>query len=412
MLKVLYVTPSFAPAWSYGGPTESSYQLCRHLAAAGCRVEVLSTDADGLERVLAVETRRPVEMAPGLVVRYCRRLLRHSVSPALARRLFRSVKSSDIVHLQAVYSFPTVPTLLACRVLDKPLVWSPRGALQRWEGTRRAGAKRLWDMTCRAIAPPGMVMHVTSEQERRDSAMCMPGVEAAVIANGVPVPEQVVHTPGDERLRLLYLGRFDPKKGLDNLFRACRILSDVRFGYSLEIAGSGPPHYEKSIKALAEQLSLDDHLKFLGNISRDRLAEVFQRADVLVVPSHGESFGIAVAEALAHEVPVIASKGTPWQRVEEHGCGLWVDNDPQSLARAIEKITKLPLREMGERGRRWMVAEYSWAEIARRMTGLYRSLIEGKSVPAPACVETDEVGARSRRVAPEAAERVRGAVAR
>jgi len=385
-LRLLQVSPSFAPAWTYGGPIESSYQLCRHLAAAGCRVEVLTTDADGPNRVLAVDKEHPVEMAPGLNVRYCRRRLGDSVSPALLRSLIPHVKAADVVHLNAVYSFPTIPTLLACRLLRKPLVWSTRGALQRWKKTRRRSGKWLWERMCGRVAPSRMVLHVTSEMEGRESSMRLLGMPVALVPNGVTIPEHVNHVPPNGRLRILYLGRLDPQKAVDNLLEACRLLADKRVPYSLVIAGpparSGP-HIE-ALNLRMEDPAVAPFVEAVGQVDREGLGALFAKADVLVLPSHAESFGIVVAEALAQAVPVIASTGTPWKRVEEMGCGLWVDNDPQSLARAIEKISRLPLRKMGERGRKWMIAEYSWQEIARRMIALYTSLIEGPSALASA----------------------------
>jgi glycosyltransferase involved in cell wall biosynthesis len=80
---------------------------------------------------------------------------------------------------------------------------------------------------------------------------------------------------------------------------------------------------------------------------------------------------------LAHGVPVIASKGTPWRRVEGMGCGLWVENDPESLAKAIERMSKMPLREMGQRAREWMEKEFSWSDRAQDMMKLYESLARG-----------------------------------
>jgi glycosyltransferase involved in cell wall biosynthesis len=82
-----------------------------------------------------------------------------------------------------------------------------------------------------------------------------------------------------------------------------------------------------------------------------------------------------VAEALAHGAAVIASTGTPWKHVERVGCGLWVANDPASIADAIIKINSMPIEEMGERGRRWMAADYSWEKCASEMIALYKNLL-------------------------------------
>jgi glycosyltransferase involved in cell wall biosynthesis len=329
---------------------------------------------------LAVEKRRPVEVAANLHVRYCKRILGHSVSPALLRVLTRYIRWADVVHLTAVYNFPTFPTLFACRILQKPLVWSPRGALQRWKATRHQTLKAGWERACSSVAPRGTVLHVTAENERIDSSRRLPGLQTVIIPNGVEVPGQALHIQSVRELRLVYLGRLEPKKGLENLLLACGILATNGLGFSLVIGGTGEAQYTAALNAQAAELSLTSMVAFVGNVARDAKAEFFAKADVAVVPSHVENFCGVVTEALAHEVAVVVSRGTPWARVAEVGCGLWVENDPGSLAQAIQHIAGMPLREMGERGRQWMVAEYSWATIAQQMRALYSSLTTSDSV--------------------------------
>ena len=111
-----------------------------------------------------------------------------------------------------------------------------------------------------------------------------------------------------------------------------------------------------------------------GEVLADAKERVFQNADLCVVPSFTENFAIVVAEALARAVPVIASHGTPWQAVEPHGCGVWIDNSPESLAAAIARLRSGPLREMGARGREWMQRDFSWDTIGARMMAVYTDL--------------------------------------
>ena len=84
---------------------------------------------------------------------------------------------------------------------------------------------------------------------------------------------------------------------------------------------------------------------------------------------------MVVAEALAHGVPVVASRGTPWAKLEEKECGLWVDNSPEFLAQAILQIRTRALSEMGVRGRDWMMREFSPDAMAEEMMGNYKSLV-------------------------------------
>src|ERR1700737_1602234 len=104
-------------------------------------------------------------------------------------------------------------------------------------------------------------------------------------------------------------------------------------------------------------------MEMLGTILAEAKKRLFDWSDVALVPSYTENFAIVVAEALAHGVPVIASKGTPWSRLEEMRCGLWVDNDPETLADAIRGINTMPLQDMGTRGREWMQNEFSWRSV-------------------------------------------------
>ena len=380
-MKVVHVSPSFFPAYAYGGPTESVYRLCCHLGRKGHNIRVLTTDANGPTAVLDSAQGREIEMGEGLHVRYCRRLLRHSVSPTLLRLLPSYIRWADVVHLTAVYSFPTIPTLLTCMLLGKPVVWSPRGSLQSWRGgIPRSIVKAVWDRLCRAIASERLILHVTSEEEGRESRERFPSIKAAVISNGVEVPEKVEHRQGNSVLRLLYLGRLHPKKAIENLLLACQMLAGQGMSpWSLTIVGAGDQSYTQSIRARIDELKIGRQVRMVGEVYGDVKQALFENVDIVVMPSHTENFGLVVAEALAHGVPVIASKGTPWKRIDDVGCGLWVDNDPESLAKALARMSRMPLREMGQRGRQWIQREFSWDERAKEMADLYYTISQRTS---------------------------------
>ncbi|MFL6212870.1 MAG: glycosyltransferase [Blastocatellia bacterium] len=373
-MKVLHVTPSFYPAHVYGGPTRSVYELCCGLRRAGCEVRVLTTDANGPDAVLNVDTEREIELS-GFGVRYCHRIKDVSVSPQFLRVMPEYVRWADVVHLTAVYSFPVIPALLLCRMLGKPVVWSPRGMLQRWEGTTRPAIKTVWEWICQKVAPHRLILHVTSEEEGQESLERLPGVDLAVIPNGIEVADKIAAVNGHKRLRLLFIGRLHPKKGIENLLAAYqRLNGGLAVPASLTIAGAGDPQYADQLKECIKQLGLSEQVQMLGAVLGSEKENAFMNADVVVVPSHTENFAMVVAEALAYGIPVIASTRTPWKRLTEMGCGLWVDNRPESLAEAIEKISRMPLREMGLKGREWMQKEFANDVIARKMASVYESL--------------------------------------
>jgi glycosyltransferase involved in cell wall biosynthesis len=386
-LKILHVSPWFAPAWRYGGLVEAVYQLARHAAAQGAAVRVLTTDADG-GGSLSREAVEAIAHESGFEVTCCHRAGGESVSLSLPGAMASHVKWADIVHLHAAYSFPTIPAMLAARLIGRPLVWMPHGALQRWSGSRRPQLKEIWEGVCRAIAPAGMTLHLTSSDEARESQVRFPHAALALIPNGVDIPETMERAPRGEALRVGYIGRLDQKKGIENLLDACRAIKERgTLHIALEIAGAGEPPYEESLRRRIGELEISGMVTMLGEIRGPAKSDFFARQDVMMLPSYTENFGIVAAEALAHGVPVIASRGTPWEELETRHCGLWVANDAASLAAAIDWIAVMPLAEMGANGRRWMTERYSWKRATDELFELYERMITRASRAALAIAD-------------------------
>ena len=175
-------------------------------------------------------------------------------------------------------------------------------------------------------------------------------------------------------MRLLYLGRLHPIKGIDNLLRALNEVDDVKL--SLEIYGDGEEAYKLHLRQLIHELGLERRVGFMGHVDGEEKTKAFMESDVCIVPSFTENFGMVVAESLVHGVPVIAGKGTPWPDLDARGCGLWVENTPKSLAEAIRRICNADLSEMGVRARGWMKEAYSSDAQAVRMHALYKKLTD------------------------------------
>ena len=385
-MKILHVTPAFSPAFGYGGPIPVLHSLCLHLAEAGCSIRVLTTNTNGLRSTLDVSTRGDIQIADQVHVRYCRRIARHSVSIQLLRALPRYIGWSDAVHLTGVYNFPVIPTLLLCRLMDKPVMWSPHGVLQRWEGSRRKRLKNMWERICWAVTPKRVTFHASSQVEADELRRFVKALPIAVIPWGVTIPQHVHKTSKNGVLRVLYLGRLDPKKGIENLIDACKLLAACGDpDWSLTIAGAGDSEYTQRLarKIREAGLAQDEasslrQVNMIGEVTGLAKDSLLENTDVVVLPSYTENFSVVVGESLAMGVPVIASTKTPWKRLEDVGCGLWVDNDPPSLAKAITRIVQLPLDDMGHRGRRWMEQEFSWSGTAQRMVRCYAELLSQK----------------------------------
>jgi glycosyltransferase involved in cell wall biosynthesis len=380
-MRILHVSPSYYPATFYGGPIFSTYGLNNALAAIkDLDLKILTTDSNGTKISDRIEPTEFNEMYPDQNVFIERRITGASVSPALVRRLPGLIRWADLVHLTATYSFPTIPTLIFSRLYRKPVVWSLRGAileLKRYPNVRKKYLKGVWNRFCNAIIQSDTVfLHVTSDDEKKNSDGEINKARIFKINNGVDIPEFLPQKDSTQNMfRLLYLGRLHPIKSLENLISALEILNDSTL--SLEIYGNGTIDYEKTLKTRVAALgSLSKTITFNGHVEGADKENAFRRADVCILPSQSENFGMVIAEALARSTPVLASTATPWQGVETQHCGLWVNNSPQALANAITSIRAMDLMTMGQNGKQWMQSEFGWDVIAKKMHGVYQDILD------------------------------------
>lgn len=380
-MNVLHITPSFYPAVHWGGPVIANYYLCNALHEIDeVKLKVLTTNsatpAYGKNLTFSNIKRFII---PYKII-YCNRIAGQCISYELLYRLKNQIRWSDLIHLTAVYSFPTIPTLFLARMFDKPVVWSPHGALMRWQGTTKPFLKQYWETICRKISDlKNCCIHVTSLIEEEASKKILPAFSYKCITNGVDIPKTNPSRQHSQSnlLRIIFIGRIHPIKGIENLLAGLVLLHDIK--YELIIYGSGEASYLDYLKSVSVRSGIQNNIKFAGHLDWDKKENALLNSDVCIVPSHSENFGMVVAEALAFGLPVICSKGAPWSDLEKHKCGIWTANDPCSLANAIRTIFTMDMIAMGQRGRRWMVRDFNWTSIAKSMFKLYSEMITKKS---------------------------------
>lgn len=379
MTRVLHVIPTFFPATYWGGPVFSTKAICDGVAPnSKFEIRVLTTDAAGAKASNRVNIdSNPCDFPAGYSVFYAKRVAGKSISIELLLRLFKEIQWADMVHLSGVYSFPSLPTLLLARILNKPVVWSPRGALQasaEWPRNKRRFLKIAFEKVAQNFAPKSTHFHTTSQIESKLSLQRMPRFRATVIPNSVSLPEQVPVRKRSHasKKNLLFIGRLHKKKGLDLLLL---ILSDLPEEFVLNIYGAGEKKYVASLKLKIIALGLKKRVTFNGHVDGDEKENAFAKADIFVLPSFSENFGIVIAEALGRSLPVVVSRATPWSRVEEYRCGHWLPLERSDWVNAIIKLSDKNITDMGERGRLWMLNEYSPLPIADKMMTLYDEIV-------------------------------------
>ena len=386
-MNILHVAPAFYPALVYGGPMRSIYDLCRALADAGDTVRVLTTDANGPERITAPAGREvPLVTSSGSSIRvlYARRRARHTVSPELLRALPGRMRWADVAHLTAVYSFPTLPTLLAARMTGTPLVVSPRGSFGSWGQRHHRARKVPFNVLLRRLAR-GVTFHATAASEAADIRKVMGDVRIATVPNGVDASEfATLPSDGGAWLRhaaslkpedgplIGCLGRIHEKKGLDRLVRAVPGLRERWPHLQVVLAGPDDGLEQARLTAVAAREGVRDRVHFLGGMYGPERIAFLSGLDVFVLPSLDENFGNAIAEALAAGTPVVASRHCPWPELEGQRCGRWIDAEPAAIVAAVDATLRDEPSAMGERGRAFILRERHVSAVAAQMQRVYR----------------------------------------
>jgi glycosyltransferase involved in cell wall biosynthesis len=269
------------------------------------------------------------------------------------------------------------------------LVTSARGAFSTWAFQQGSLKKQIfWPILQRPALNATTCFHATAESEYKDIRRLGFKQPVAIIPNGIDIPE-LSQKKADETRTLLFLGRIHKVKGLDNLLTAWSEV-ETRFPeWKLKIVGSdngyyGETGYLNEMIALASRLKLT-RVEFTGELRGPEKLCAYRNADLYILPSHSENFGMTVAEALALGTPAIVSKGAPWEGLVKNGCGWWIDNGIDPLIVCLEEAMSLSSQvrsSKGLLGRNWMIEEFSWSRIGLMMDQTYHWLLYGGDVPS------------------------------
>lgn len=369
-MNITHIVPHISA--EAAGPSYSVPRLCESLAARGHAVTLacLGTGRDMPGVHLDLHPSWPI-------------VRRFAISPAHARAQRTAAGGADIVHNHSLWSMVNVAAGIVVPGHRAKLVTSPRGTLSDWAMRRSSWIKRLvWPLQKCALSRANL-LHATSEQEFRDIRARGFMAPVAIIPNGIDLPELTPRTPNRNARTLLFLSRIHPIKSVETLLDAWALIQAAHPDWRLVIGGPGERTYVDTLRARVGQQGLRD-VSFPGSLYGSAKSLAYRGADLFVLPTHSENFGMVVAEALAHECPVVVSRGAPWQGLEPEGCGWWVANDSENLARALGEAMAQPrpvLQRMGEKGRSWMERDFAWPGIAERLEAAYRWLLDGGQAP-------------------------------
>jgi glycosyltransferase involved in cell wall biosynthesis len=370
-VKVLHVIPSIAA--SDGGPTAALQGMVDGIAQRGATVTVATTALAGTD----------VEQHDGVTIMHFPRSLPGSwkYSRPLGEWLRANIPNFDIVHVHALFSYATIPACRSAMTHGVPLIIRPLGTLDPWSLARRGWKKRPYLRLVETRHLRGAsAIHVTSELERRSLENLGYGRKARVIPLGVDrvwSADEVESRAGRHgALRVLFLSRLHPKKGLALLIAALGGLRD-RVDFSLRIAGAGEEAYVKKLTRLCDKAGIAERVSFAGHVAGREKEDMLHWADVFVLPSYQENFSIAAVEAMAAGLPVVLSNNVGVSPdASAAGAGVVVAMTASALGSAIVELSgdaNLRMR-MGRSGRALAENRFTWAAASDSLLDLYGEL--------------------------------------
>ena len=378
-MKVIHVISKITE--EAAGPSYSVPRLCESLIDNHVDLELITLNENNSPFHLPYLKKFPFGIGPK----------RLGISPKMKKWLHHEVKSGrvNIIHNHGLWMMPNVYPFSAIGGYKCPLIVSPRGTLSKYALNRSALQKKIfWYLYQRSVLRGAKCFHATAESEYQDIRRLGFKQPVCILPNGIDVPE-LFEKIKDDRRQLLFLGRIHPIKGIDNLLRAWAAVEKKFPKWDLHIAGPDNDGYLVEMKALAIELKLA-RVIFVGPIYGKEKLQAYREADLYILPSRSENFGMTVAESLAAGTPAIVSTGAPWQGLQSEGAGWWVDIGVQPLIACLEEtlsLTPYALSLKANAGRDWMLREFSWQKIGIQFSEVYRWLIEGGETPS--CIRLD-----------------------
>ncbi|MEI6987397.1 MAG: glycosyltransferase [Rhodospirillaceae bacterium] len=313
---------------------------------------------------------------------------RFGFSPGLLWWLIVRARDYDLIIVHDFHNFCTIAALIASVLCHRPLVIRPCGELAGHTGHRKNWRERLGALLRRGMfrciwgrwLVRRSVFHFTSQQERESAIRHLrePGLRCFVVPLGISLPPVLQHPVREgnpNERKVLFLSRLHPQKGVEFLIegflRALPAVPDA----SLIIAGGGAPAY---VEQLHRQAGGHPNIRFLGMVEPERRERLFRQASLFVLPSYHENFGRAVAEALAHGVPVLVTADVQISGdIVAAGAGEIISRDAVAIASRLAALLQAPNQLAAMSARAVLLAEraYSWPAVGHRLLEYYRAVI-------------------------------------
>lgn len=389
-MKISLIIPSFYPATVYGGPIFSTLYTCIELSKLKNININVSTTNTNMYNKLGVEVNKDIKFEDNFYVKYYDETKVDKFSLQLFLNVWKDIKKSDVVHVQAIFNTPVPISLFYAKLFKKPIVLSPRGSLGDWSLTNGNKYKKHWLKFLIKPFVKNIHWHTTAQKEKDEVLSIFPDAEVHVISNGIQYNDfqnykvyskkeylrKFINKDFDVNKIIISMGRLHKVKAFDILIDSFNKTIKL-FPNSVLLIAGGDEGEEKNLKNQIQNLKLENNIFLIGAISGQDKIDFLTNADLFCLPSHNENFGNVYIESLATGTPIVASKMTPWSEVEEYNCGKWVENSIEKTSQAMNEILNSNRETMRENSKK-LALKYDWKNIALDFKNLYESVLDNK----------------------------------
>ena len=362
-----------------GGPAQVVPQLADALVDLGCAVSLVYVDS--LRASDAVIPAKAIT-APARALRIGGRAL---WSTDFAQSIRRSLPAGGarLIHDNGLWGYTN---FIAGNYASKhriPLVISPHGMLEPWALSYKARKKRIASVLYQRRLLESAAMFVVSAESEGESVRRAGFKQPiAIVPAGVPLPETTAtHAASTAQRRMLFMSRIHPKKGLAQFVDAWRAVRQP--GWKVIVAGPDEGGHQAEIQQLVSKRQLEADFDFPGPVAGEQKRRLFESADVFVLPTFSENFGVVIAEALSYGIPVLTTRGTPWAVLERINAGWWVEPDAAGISQGLRAALSTTVEErssMGRSGRSLITRDFGWPMAARKTYDAYAWLLREQPV--------------------------------
>lgn len=402
-MKSLHVIPSISLL--RGGPTYAVLETVKALKSLGVDSQIVTTNDNGAGELIDVPLNQKIEYK-GLPVRFfnpfylpTKKVTFNSdkaflFSPGLTKWLWQHIHKYDILETRYLFSYPSDCARIIAQLQDIPYIVHPTGQLTPWALSQSQRKKQLYNFLLeRRNLNKASAIQCSSQGEAQDVRNF--GVKTPIYTVPVGVNQASKCLEAKQNLRaihkieagtpiVIFLSRLHPKKRPNLLIETLGQLFQQKYNFYLILAGSGEPDYVSHLKNLVTSFGLDNRTSFTGFVTGNEKDLLLQGADIFVLPSFSENFGIAVVEAMAVGLPVIVTPDIQIaSEISAAKAGLVVEGEVDKLFDALAQLLNSPsLRStLGNNGKDLAKARYAWQAIAKDIVTIYESIIQRKSLP-------------------------------